>query len=405
MSKSSDMVCKTLVVGVIILFIGTGVSSSTLGITEEKHYLKDNIIEKDSLCYFKKGICYNEEIDDVNYDVKIVYTTPNNETQYEISEKSMYTIDLNEKKSFSGKTSEISSDGFHFYGETSRPFYVVRVSSSNEINLTKYVRYVHQNKICNRSTRGNFYNGCLVTNKKEVTNRGGYAHRWERTDKINYFHCEFGKNIAYTYENMPMFETFQYWVTESVIDSFYITYPAGTWYFVWTGLIFDLEEEDVTTEMKVWMNFSGNCSDMEVEGFEVGETYYLWFGEFDSTLTISKHPDYRRMLNGRADFQVNNTFLYYFFNCPLTWWNSGGGGFGFWKVFWKMPNGRKTLRMFCWPGFEWVFRGFKMGYRRPYDWKFGIGESGDYTLRTSYLDCMYDLTQSLFFIGFDVKLP
>jgi len=120
---------------------------------------------------------------------------------------------------------------------------------------------------------------------------------------------------------------------------------------------------------------------------------------------ISKHKDYRRMLNGRADFHVNNTFLYYFFNCPLTWWNSGGPGFGFWKFFWKMPHGRKTFRMFCLPGFEWVFRGLKIGDRKPYDWKFGIGESGDYILRTSYLDCRYNSTQSLFFIGFDVKLP
>jgi hypothetical protein len=396
---------KVLVIGIIVLFIGTGFISSTVGIFEEKHCLKGDGLEKDSLSYSKKGICSRDDIDDVNYDVKIVYTTYNNEMQCEISDKSMYTSDSIEKKSFSGTTSEISDDGLHFYGETNRPFYVVRVSSPNEINLTKYVRYVHQNKTCNRSTRGNFYNGCLVTNKKEVTNRGGYAHRWERRDKINYFHCRFGKNIDYTYENMPKFKTFQYWVTESNLDPYYYTYPAGTWYFVWTGLIFDLEEEDVTTEMRVWMNFSGNCSDMEVEGFEVGETYYLWYGEFDSTLTISKHPNYRRMLNGRANFKVNNTFLYYFFNCPLTWWHRGGGGFGFWKYFWKMPHGRETFRMFCWNGHDWVFRGLKMGDRIPYDWKFGVGESGDYTLRTSYLDCMYELTESLYFIGFDVALP
>jgi|GEM_PF-1762835 len=397
---------KGLVFSIIVLFIGMSLISSTVGIFEEKSCLKIDVDEQDSLSYSNKGICFKEDTDEVDYDVKIVYTTYDNETQYEILDNSLYTGDSNEKKSYSGTTSEISDNGLHFYGETTRPFYVVRVSSSNEINLTKYVRYVHQNKTCNRSTRGNFYNGCLATNKKEVTNRGGYAHYWERTDKINYFHCKFGKNIDYTYENMPMFKTFQYWVTESIIDNYYITYPAGTWYFVWTGLIFDLEENDVTTEMKVWMNFSGNCSDMEVEGFEVGETYYLWYGEFDSTLTISKHPDYRRMLNGKANFQVNNTFLYYFFICPLTWWHYHSvGGFGFWKVFWKMPHGRKTLRMFCWDGHEWVFRGFKKGYRLPYDWKFGIGESGDYTLRTSYLDCMYGLSQSLFFIGFDVALP
>ena len=264
---------------------------------------------------------------------------------------------------------------------------------------------MHQNKTCNRSTRGTFYNGCLVTNKKEVTNRGGYTHRWQRTDKINYFHCGFGKKIAYTYENMPMFKTFQYWVTESVIDSFYITYPAGTWYFVWTGLIFDLEEEDVTTEMRVWMNFSGNCSDMVVEGFDVGEPYYLWYGEFDSTLTISKHPNYRRMLNGRANFKVNNTFLYYLESYPLTWWHGGGGGFGFFKILWKTPHSRETFRMFCWSWRELVFRNLKIGDRRPYDWKFGIGESGDCTFRTSYLDCMYKFTESLYFVGLDVELP
>lgn len=396
---------KGLVFSIIVLFIGMSFISSTVGIFEEKSCLKIDVDEQDSLSYSNKGICFKEDTDDVNYDVKIIYTTYDNETQCEILDNSAYTGDSNEKKSFSGTTSEISDDGLHFYGETTRPFYVVRVSSPDEINLTKYVRYVHQNKTCNSSTRGNFYNGCLVTNKKEVTNRGGYAHRWERTDKINYFHYEFGKNIDYTYENMPMFKTFQYWVTESIIDNYYITYPAGTWYFVWTGLIFDLEENDVTTEMKVWMNFSGDCSDMEVEGFEVGETYYLWYGEFDSTLTISKHPDYRRMLNGRANFQVNNTFLYHFIWCPLTWWHGGGEGFGFLKVFWKTPHSRKTFRMFCWDGHDWVFRGLKKGVRSPYDWWFGIGESGECSIRTSYLDCMYELTQSLFFVGLDVALP
>lgn len=395
---------KGLALFVIALFIVVSIIPSITGTVGYKQYLKNENLAKDSTNQPKKMICFTDDADDVNYDVIIVYTTYDNETQCELLDDYIYTSDANEKKLY-GTTSEISNDGLHFYGETNRPFYVVRVTSSNGINLTKYVRYVHQNKTCDRLTRGTFYNGCLVTNKTEIENLGGYAHRWQRTDKINYFHCKFGKYIDYTYENMPKFKTFQYWVTESNLGYYDHIYPAGTWYFVWTGLIFDLEEEDVTTEMKVWMNFSGNCSDMEVAAFEVGETYYLWFGEFDSNLSISKHPDYRRMVNGKVSFQVNNTFLYYFFNYPLTWWYTGGGGFGFWKVFLKMPQGRKTFRMFCWNGHYWFFRGLKKGYRRPYDWRFGVGKSGDYILRTSYLDCLYNDTEPIYFIGFDVALP
>ncbi len=174
------------------------------------------------------------------------------------------------------------------------------------------------------------------------------------------------------------------------------TLPSGTWYFIFTGGFFDLKQDDIIVETKVWINFSEECRDLEVKTSEGGKIYALWYGEFDANVIISKAWTFEMMLNGKARFHINNTFVYAFWSWPTAQ--------GFWKIKWIKPDGEiEKLNMI-------IFREYHFPDIEG-ECIFGTGESGEYELITSYLDYRPLIFKKhiyafpIYFVGLDIKLP
>ena len=102
------------------------------------------------------------------------------------------------------------------------------------------------------------------------------------------------------------------------------------------------------------------------------------------------------MFNGKANFHIENTFFYQYDSYPRTR--------GFWHVKWITPDGTKKFNMLM-VGGRWIYD--------EDDWGgciWGMGGSGEYELRTSYVDYGRNIygagsTNFPIFVGMDVKLP
>jgi hypothetical protein len=323
------------------------------------------------------------------------FTYPNNHN-IRYNQCSGFNYENNKEKSTSKQTEDVN-----FFGQSNESLYIVKVSNPNDIILESLSVDYDVRTIGKKFTSGGYQNGCSVYDE----NMGGgleplmfgFDYEFELGVKLRYFHFKLGNWINYTFENRTLIE-----LDNETIDARYLDYPwsptipPGTWHFVFSSVVYDLEQKDVSTEWKVWMNFSGNCSGLNISTGEGGKVHTLWYGKFDTNFVISRSNMLEMMIRGKADFHIENTFFYTYTSFPMMR--------GFWNVKWITPEGVKRFQML-------IIRG-----RLYYDeddvegcfW--GMGGSGNYKLITSYIDygrtiwgggiACYPI-----FVGLDLKLP
>jgi len=298
--------------------------------------------------------------------------------------------------------SAIQADEVQFYGQSNESIYVVKVSNPNEVILDQFSFEVTEEIIGKKSSSGAFIIRCSIFD--ESIGGGLYPlgaigrNEFYNPGLLRYFHYEFGENINYTYENRTVYEydneTFFTWHLYYPFCP--VKIPSGTWYFVFSSIIYDLDQTDYSTEWSVWMNFSGNCSGLNLSTGEGGKIFKLWYRGCDANIIVSNVDVLELMLNGKASFHIENTFFYRYESYPM--WR------GFWKVKWITPDGIKKFNMIILRG-HWIYD--------EDDWDgciWGMGGSGDYELRTSYIDNGRRIsgngpTNFPTFVGLDVKLP
>ena len=201
--------------------------------------------------------------------------------------------------------------------------------------------------------------------------------------------------INYTYDNRTYqeYEHNQTVYGPSQSWRWNFSLPSGKWHFIFTGLVFDLEQDDVLPNYKVWLNFSEEREDLEISTSEGGKIHGLCYPEYDANIIVSKSWASEFMMNGKASFDIENTFIYKFILHPRA--------NGFWRVKWNTPDGIKKFNMVMRKN-NWYYNKDKV---EGCVW--GIGKSGYYELSTSYLDYDYERfwTYTPYFVGLDVKLP
>ena len=290
-----------------------------------------------------------------------------------------------------GKINE--NNEIHFYGESNSSIYIVAISSPYDIHVKDFafkIRvYLEEIK---RTSLACFF-GVILTNKTYTSIGLGGFSEGNKIGNFRYFHIKFG-NFSFTRDKRWVYY-FSGFLGGTDYGDHNHTLPAGTWYFIFTGGVFDLKQDDVSVKTKVWINLT-DCKDMKIKIGEGGKIYALWYGEFDANLIISKAWTFETMINGKAKFHINNTFVYTFWSWPAAQ--------GFWRIKWIKPNGEIDklnmiiLREYHFPdiGGECIS---------------GVGGSGDYELITSYLDYRpllfgkHIYAFPVYFVGLDVKLP
>jgi hypothetical protein len=380
---------KGVVCGIILLFIGTGFLPSTVGISEDTHWLEDNALEKDSIYFFEKHIGVQD-----NCHVLRSYRTNFSDIIYNRTscKRDVFYDEITRLGSIYSQKyvyrNTLINDDLHFYGESNASIYIVKVSSPYEIIIDNISASGDINIIGEKTTSGANYHGVIITNGTEGEMWGGSLSEWFIPRKLQYVHVNLG-GFNHTYDKRLLFENWS-GVIASWDDTLYERiYPPGTWYFIFTSGIYDLNQEDVLTHLAVWINFSDTCQDVDISTREGGKLYLLWYGEFDANLIISKARTFEMMLNGKQEFHINNTFLYTFSFFPYTR--------GFWNIQWDTPDGIKKLHLI----------NTKIGHHYTGDFEciMGTGRSGEYELRTSYLDQdLMTYAEPIYFFGVDVPL-
>jgi len=294
-----------------------------------------------------------------------------------------------------GKT---NTNGLYFHGQSNKSIYVVSASSPNWINITNITYKIKLGVNGERTIAGDDFHGFFLTNGTEFRFlSGGYGTGDYQPGNLRYLHYKIGR-FAKTYDNRLVNNISGYmgWSKGSHSN---LSYPPGKWYFIFTGVLNELNQEDTLINTTVWMNFSDTCEDLEISTSEEGQVYGLWYGEFNANAIISKNTNFELMINGRATFHINNTFIYTFGFQPRK--------HGFWKIKWNTPEGVKEFKM--------IMNRNKQFYNEEDEegCVYGLGGSGEYKLSTSYLDCLpilnnnnnsYPHPRPVSFFGMDVKL-
>lgn len=293
--------------------------------------------------------------------------------------------------------SEITSNfnGLHFYGESNASIYIVTVESSSDIFIVDglYIQTLSSNG--SQTKTGSDYCGCFVTDGTLLGGLGG-AGSGERVfvGELRYLRLKFGRIINYTYDN----RNYQDYVHNESMGGHWrwlrnVSLPSGKLYFIFYGLAYDLEQEDMLHNYKVWLNFSEDSNDLHISTSEGGRIHGLCYPEYDANIILSKSFAFEFMLNGKASFDIENTFIYEFIKHPTS--------NGFWNVKWDTPEGSKNFNM--------IMRNRRKYYdeNKVEGCVWGIGKSGHYELSTSYLDYEYvdHWTSTPYFVGLDVVLP
>ena len=286
-------------------------------------------------------------------------------------------------------------DEIHFYGQSNSSCYIVAVSSPYDIFVEDFDFKIDLYVKGTKTTSHALFYGCILTNKTYTSIGLGGQSEGNKVGNLRYVYFKCG-NFSFTYEdrythNITGFAGGMYYT-----EPYNHALPAGTWYFIFTGGVFDLKQQDVVVETKVWINFSDKCKDLEIKTSERGRIYALWYGEFDANLIISKFGTFEMMINGKARFRVNNTFVYTFWSWPAAQ--------GFWRIKWIKPDGEiDKLNMIIIRGYHFPDIGGNCIA--------GIGGSGEYELITSYIDYRpllfgkHIYAYPVYFVGLDVELP
>lgn len=308
--------------------------------------------------------------------------------------------DFHRKKVVSKNVMEtVNSNGLHFYGESNASIYIVTVESSSNITLVDGMYIITLRSNGTQTATGSDYGCCWVTDGTVLGGLGGSgSSEGVMVGELRFLRLKFGEIINYTYDNrdyqeyehnQTMFGS-THWLHENYTD---FTLPSGKWHFIFTALRFDLEQEDVLPNYKVWLNFSEEYEDLEISTSEGGKIHGLCYAEYDANIIVSKSWASEFMMNGKASFDIENTFIYKFYRHPRA--------NGFWRVKWNTPDGIKKFNMVMRKN-NWYYNKDKV---EGCVW--GIGKSGYYELSTSYLDYDYEKfwTWTPYFVGLDVKLP
>ena len=282
----------------------------------------------------------------------------------------------------------------HFYGQSNSSCYIVGVSSSYDISIKDFDFKIDLYIKGTKTTSHALFYGCILTNKTCTSIGLGGQSEGNKIGNLRYVYFKYG-NFNFTYENRYTHNITGFAGGEYYTEPFNHTLPAGTWYFIFTGGVFDLKQNDVIVKTKVWINFSQECRDLRIKTSEGGKIYALWYGEFDANVIISKAWTFEAMLNGRARFHINNTFVYTFWSWPA--------GQGFWRIKCIKPDGVEKLNMIIIREYHFPdIAGSCIS---------GVGGKGDYELVTSYLDYRpllfgkHIYAHPVYFVGLDVKLP
>jgi len=291
----------------------------------------------------------------------------------------------------------VGSDGLHFYGESNASIFIVTVESSSDITVVEGMYIISIRANGSHVITGSDFGGCYVTNGSVFFGIGGSrSSEVVKVGRLRYAHLKLGEIINFTHDKRKYYEYENNGlIYKATCMQRNLSIPSGKWHFIFTGLPFDLEQDDVKHNIKVWFNFSGDCNDLKVSTSEGGKIYALSYAQFDANIVVSKTWTFEFMLNGKASFQIENTFLYEFLDHPKL--------NGFWNVRWNTPDGIKKFNMIM-INKKWCYN-----KKNVEGCVWGVGKSGYYTLNTSYLDYDPDgeigLAYTPHFIGMDVKLP
>jgi hypothetical protein len=343
----NPLIRKELAVGIILLFVGTGIIPAT-------------------------AIKINRNIS-LPFDEQIIIN------------------DFHHKKIVSGNVTENVT---HFYGESNASIYIVTVESQSDITLVDgyYILTLRSNGTQHIDSSN--YGGCWITNGTALVPLTGGGGEAAFMGKLRYFHIKLGKIMNYTYDTRR-YQEYQpnqlIYGLEVNLDKNYTDFilPAGKWHFIFAALPFNLEQDDVLPNYQVWLNFSG---DLKISTSEGGKIYALYYPEYDANLVVSKSWRFECMLNGKASFTIENTFVYDFILYPHM--------NGFWSLKWNTPDGIKDFHMIMIKQEKFYNENTVEGC------VWGVGKNGYYEFSTSYVD--YDPEMSWgrtpWFFGFDVKL-
>jgi len=292
-----------------------------------------------------------------------------------------------------GFTEKAQDDETHFYGESNGSIYVVKVSSSNMIYLDEVTFALERYAIGKQKTSCANFAGCLLTNSSGfIMMMGSWVGEAIYKGSLRYEHYKFGRFINYTYEDRKIYDKNNERITKGgMCNPWDHSFDPGTWYFIYSGVVYDLDQKDFSNQWSVWMNFSDECSDLEISTYEGGKVYGLWYGEYDANIIKSKSHISEFMLNGKAHFEIENTFIYFFFPAPMFK--------GFWNIRWDTPEGIKKFNTIL-PRDKWYYDDDKAE-----GCVYGIGGPGDYNLSTSSFDYNPDgYANPPYFMGMDIIL-
>jgi hypothetical protein len=286
---------------------------------------------------------------------------------------------------------EINGDIYPFHCVSNKSILIVKVTSSNSFYLVDF-SYNHNWNIITESPITSYrYRYCFLTDKAELETLKGIGIGALDLGKLRYFQIQLGNlRLIKDYRNLTNMSGSS--LTDKMTYKDPILIPSGTWYFIFVGTIFDLNQDEVLSDISLWMNFSG--TNLDISSSEGGKVYGMWFGEFDANLIISKSRTFETMIGGKTQFTIHDTFIY-----KVTLWRPKN--LGFWNMRWITPSGSKRMSTI-------MKNGILYGDPDKYDRCIaGIGESGEYKLRTNYYDTISEgklFPSSLYFVGIDVKL-
>ncbi|MFA5102724.1 MAG: hypothetical protein WC525_06180 [Candidatus Thermoplasmatota archaeon] len=302
-------------------------------------------------------------------------------------------------------TNESKNDIIEFNAESNESIFIIKVSNPHQILLEHLSWNIKQDTIGKKCSSGAFVASCQVYDVTignylncimETFDFGGISEV-----KLQYLHYQLGQRVNYTYDNRALKELdnesiflaeFDYPFVPSII-------PPGTWYLVFSSIIFDLEQTDVSTKQSMRVIFSGNCSNVNISTKEGGKGYGFWYGEYTANVIASKSNMLELMINGKKSFHVENTLFYWYFSFPMYR--------GFWNLKWITPNETKTFNLLVIHGRLFYNLNNTEGVF------YGMGKNGDYQIITNYLDSSrtiwgsWSTSWALYpiFVGLDVTLP
>ena len=287
-----------------------------------------------------------------------------------------------------------SRNDYQFHGISNESIYVVKITSPTIITLVNGSIDVEQYVIGEQVATSASYVGCFFTNTTWFSTLVGFgSSEVYQEGQLRYEHYELFNFINYTYDNRSV---------RNISDGDQVTggwlrcpdnvsFNPGTWYFIFTGVVYDLKQDDLSTHWNIWMNFTNEGDDLDISTYGDGKVYGLWYGEYDANVIRSKAHTSEFMFNGKARFHIENNFLFQFKTHPSQK--------GFWNIRWRTPEGLKKFNMIM------NEDGWQYDEEKVDGCVYGLGGPGDYHLRTSYFD--YDPEDGRawppYFVGIDVE--